>query len=184
VTRNEAIELLVQRDLVGLSRVQREDILLNWWTIDSDDAEYCGLPGALKIELATREEASDPMSPICDPLLKIALEHKYVGVTNSYLTSQITLLEGGDLIEGDVEEMAICPCCGYRTLKSSGHYYICPVCFWEDDGTTEADRHSGPNHMTLSQAQQNFCRFGAVTERSRQLVLPDGRYRYVWAGSV
>ena len=28
-----------------------------------------------------------------------------------------------------------CPCCSYYTFeeKPSGTYYICPVCYWEDD---------------------------------------------------
>ncbi|MGE7915953.1 CPCC family cysteine-rich protein [Lysinibacillus xylanilyticus] len=32
-----------------------------------------------------------------------------------------------------------CPCCGYKTIDSDGHYHICPICFWEDF------THKGPN---------------------------------------
>ena len=73
-----------------------------------------------------------------------------------------------------------CLCCGYLTLseRPSGTFEICPVCFWEDDGTLEASSGSGPNHMTLGEARANFRRLGAVTERVVAFVLPDGKERY------
>ena len=57
-----------------------------------------------------------------------------------------------------------CPCCGYLTLPRRECYEVCPVCFWEDDGQDEhnADEDGGgPNHMTLTQARNNFDAFGA-----------------------
>ncbi len=58
-----------------------------------------------------------------------------------------------------------CPCCGYSTLPARGHYDICPVCFWEDDGQDDQDADAvrgGPNGaLSLTQARRNFREFGA-----------------------
>lgn len=49
-----------------------------------------------------------------------------------------------------------CPCCNYYTLVESASYNICPICNWEDDGTIDLSKHSGPNHTTLERGRQNF----------------------------
>ena len=56
-----------------------------------------------------------------------------------------------------------CPCCDYFTLGERGGYDICPICFWEDDGTdiNSIDKDSGPNHMTLRAGRLNFEKIGA-----------------------
>ncbi|MBC3917477.1 hypothetical protein H8L32_08335 [Undibacterium sp. CY18W] len=179
MTRDEAIGLLVRRNLAQLSEAEREVLLLDWWSIDGSDPDYEGLPDFLKMMFARTDEPDDPKRAIYDPLLKIAVKHSYTGVVNSYLKSQITLLGLDDVIEGSVEDLVACPCCRYRSLLVSAAYEICRVCFWEDDGTTEFDRLSGPNHMTLRDAKLNFQSIGAVTEDSRRHVLSDGRDRYI-----
>ncbi len=67
-----------------------------------------------------------------------------------------------------------CPCCGHATLPELGHYDICPVCLWEDDGQDDpdADRDSGPNHLSLAQARIHYLTFGACDEKARSLVRP------------
>ena len=77
-----------------------------------------------------------------------------------------------------------CPCCDYFSLSSQGEYEICNVCFWEDDGVNlgDLDQWSGPNHMTLRDARENFCRIGACDDRAVAHVLPEadgGRFRWV-----
>jgi Cysteine-rich CPCC len=63
-----------------------------------------------------------------------------------------------------------CPCCGYKTIGDRGGFEICPVCFWEDDGQDEADAdevRGGPNGvLSLTQARQNFRRYGAADEKN------------------
>ncbi|WP_229662834.1 CPCC family cysteine-rich protein, partial [Nocardioides phosphati] len=54
-----------------------------------------------------------------------------------------------------------CPCCGYKTLPSRGDYHLCPVCWWEDEGTGPWE-YSGPNNETLYEAQQAFLADGRV----------------------
>lgn len=58
-----------------------------------------------------------------------------------------------------------CPCCGYLTLPQEppGTYELCPVCWWEDDGVQfkDPDRRGGANSPSLSEARENFRKFGA-----------------------
>lgn len=178
MTRDEAIDLLIQRDLAQLSPERREVLLLDWWSIDSGDPDYDNLPARLKEALSCNEPPGDPKNSLYDPLLKVALRRQYIGVLNSYLRSQIATLGRDEVVDGEVEELVSCPCCGYISLGERGTYEICRVCFWEDDGTTDLDRVSGPNHMTLRDARLNVQRFGAVTESARHQVLSDGKERY------
>jgi Cysteine-rich CPCC len=48
-----------------------------------------------------------------------------------------------------------CPCCGYRTLPGRDLYDLCPVCWWEDEGT-EPLEYSAPNGRTLVEAQREY----------------------------
>jgi len=65
----------------------------------------------------------------------------------------------------------LCPCCRHRTLAERGAYYVCPVCFWEDDGDDDPDSVGGPNgDLALAAARRNYAVFGACTERFRDLV--------------
>jgi hypothetical protein len=61
-----------------------------------------------------------------------------------------------------------CQCCNFKTLLRHGHYQICPVCFWEDEGHDDTHgewMQGGPNGLSLGQARANFQLFGAVEER-------------------
>ncbi|WP_036061271.1 CPCC family cysteine-rich protein [Leptospira weilii] len=55
-----------------------------------------------------------------------------------------------------------CPCCGYPTLPSQGHFDICHICWWEDDGQNDADKVvGGPNgDYSLTAARHNFAKYG------------------------
>ena len=60
--------------------------------------------------------------------------------------------------------MKACPCCGYRTLPARGHYEICLICWWQDDGQ-DNDRanevRGGPNSdLSLTQARINYLTIG------------------------
>ena len=67
-----------------------------------------------------------------------------------------------------------CPCCDYFTLTRQGGYEVCPVCYWEDDGTGLAalDAVSTSNHTTLRTARLNFERIGATDDSAVPLVAP------------
>lgn len=57
-----------------------------------------------------------------------------------------------------------CPCCRCFTLSEIGGYEICPVCFWEDDGT-DGDHPFAPNAVELSEARDNYLAIGVSEPR-------------------
>ena len=66
-----------------------------------------------------------------------------------------------------------CPCCGNLTLEGlTGHYDICPVCYWEDDPLQreEPAMAVGANVVSLRMAQENYRKFGASELTFRHLV--------------
>jgi hypothetical protein len=67
-----------------------------------------------------------------------------------------------------------CACCGYFTLPEapSGTYFICPVCFWEDDPLQFDDSayEGGANVISLDEARRNYAEFGASERRFLSLV--------------
>jgi len=75
-----------------------------------------------------------------------------------------TPLSDGELLP---HGMHACPCCGHATLSSRGAYQICPVCFWEDDGSD-----TGP---TVCRARANFLLVGACSDADRAHVRPPTR---------
>lgn len=68
-----------------------------------------------------------------------------------------------------------CPCCGHLTFtEPPGSDDICLVCFWEDDVSQLRwpQRAEGANAPSLSEAQANFAKFGAIEERFKGDVRP------------
>ncbi len=67
-----------------------------------------------------------------------------------------------------------CPCCASLTLPARGHYELCPVCFWEDDGQDNDDAdvvRGGPNGpLSLTQARANYAALGACDRAFLQQV--------------
>jgi len=74
-----------------------------------------------------------------------------------------------------------CPVCDHFTLPRRTEFEICPVCFWEYDGldVDKLDQLSGPNHLTLRKARENFNELGAFALEMRASVLNEkSRQRY------
>lgn len=65
----------------------------------------------------------------------------------------------------------MCPCCQHFTLEAPAQYDICPVCFWEDDGTT-GEHGFSPNGVSLIEARENYQKIGACEERILKHVRP------------
>ena len=179
MTRDQAISTLVKDLLPRLTRGERESHLLGWWFIDASDAEHHSLPKRLRDALVSSPDGPpDPENPEYDPLLRIALQYEFIGVTNTYLERRLLSLGQAATVTGAAEAMQRCPCCGYLSLQRRGEYDICGVCFWEDDGTEEEAKYSSPNHQTLGEARLNFERLGAVEPAFVDKVLPDGKERF------
>lgn len=84
--------------------------------------------------------------------------HELSGCSNGFL-SDFYLTLTGDKVEviGEIQQLLVCPCCGFRTLseiydacKGTG-YDICKYCEWEDDGTVEASKSSSVNRGSISE---------------------------------
>jgi len=69
-----------------------------------------------------------------------------------------------------------CACCKYYVYEEDplDSYWICPVCFWEQDSSQEEepDFDGGANDPSLIDAQKNFAKFGAYEERHIKNVRP------------
>ena len=158
ISRTEAIATLCAKQLGAMSLREKEAHLLDWWSLDEADEEYFLLPVELQHEIASADTPADPNSERYAPLLRIALQALYNGVTNEYLHKELSSNGFGDYeVVGTIEQMQVCPCCLYHTLKERCNFDICPLCDWEDNGIEELDVYSGPNHMTLRQAKERFA---------------------------
>ncbi|MFS1291045.1 CPCC family cysteine-rich protein [Pseudomonas piscis] len=158
LTRPAAIDRLSRHRLLALSAQERADHLLNVWTLAPEAPEFATLSASLGEEMQTREPPENAESARYDALILVSLRAAYHGVSNPYLSR--CLAEAGyprQPVEGPVETLLACPCCGYLTLGAHGEYEICGLCHWEDDGCQALDVLSGPNHKTLAQAREHFA---------------------------
>jgi hypothetical protein len=179
LSRQEAINILVAHELVRLAPTEREDLLLDWWNWDSDDPGFAELPASLQHEVLESTSPKNASAREYDPLLMMGLRHRFYGVRNEYLKSELRShgIRVDELI-GLPERMSLCPCCQYHSLESRGRYDVCPVCMWEDDGTAVISQYSQPNHMTLGEAQSNFRRKGACDPNLLHKIQPTARAKY------
>ncbi|HEY4057855.1 MAG TPA: CPCC family cysteine-rich protein [Kofleriaceae bacterium] len=60
-------------------------------------------------------------------------------------------------------ERLACACCGFLTMSEPGSYDICPVCWWEDDPTqnANAELRRGANAVCLREGRRNYLEIGA-----------------------
>lgn len=163
-----------------LKREERESVVLNWWGIDNENNIFKKLPLELQQEITNEEQPiMDIMDKKYNPLLIEAIATEFIGVRNSYLSKTVSLmLNENVLVEGESELLEPCPCCQYQTLEERGQYYICPVCFWEDDGSNDIEVYSGANHMTLHEGKNNFSKFGAITASLAKRINPEVKQWY------
>ena len=69
-------------------------------------------------------------------------------------------------VTGEVEELFKCPCCGYNTLteifnqEEGTGYDICPLCGWEDDGTTDINEYRAINNGSIADYRQKLSSKG------------------------
>lgn len=112
-------------------------------------------------------------------LLRVFLQQRFGTYTNSYI-EKFVLERGGWYITINSPDVALfsCPCCNYNTLDEIGDYDICRVCYWEDDGTSDINKHSGPNRMSLKEARLNFKQYGVIEMRFLHVVDPERMMQY------
>ena len=187
--RHSAIDLIVKHQLEQISADKRRQTVLGWFAMggfEPGDSFIENLPTALHNELISGETPDNPLDRKYDPLLLDGKHASYAGVKNSYLLSYLQkhlpdISLNISEFTGEPTQLFACPCCRYRTLTSRAAYEICPVCFWEDDGATEPDDYSSPNHMSVAQGQSNFAKFGACDRDMLNNVDPEGKCKYLRA---
>lgn len=120
----------------------------------------------LQVQNALSEEGLEQAKePEVNLLLRKYLEQKLAFYTNDYLQRYLSeRISTAITILGMGMNLHPCPCCGFKTLKEKSEYFICAVCFWEDDGTADKDTLSAVNRMTLAEAQTNFGKHGVISE--------------------
>lgn len=179
VSRCDAIEMLALCDLRGRDVEWRSDELFCLSVSDLDEnPDWLGLPQSLREEIETLRdyrEIADPEHSRFDTPLLISEKSKYVGATNQFLKGK--LAEAGvaiEQVEGSVEMLESCPCCGRKTLGERAGYEICRVCWWEDDGqdnSTASQVLGGPNGATsLTKARANFLLHGIFDPKRTDLI--------------
>jgi hypothetical protein len=178
MNRSEAIDLLAHNYLINFGIKEREEILSDWWYINSDDCEYQQISKSLQGLLANTDLPEDAHNKKYDELIIVALRYTLRGVKNSYLSSKLKELGCFDAIVGEAIKMSKCACCEYYSLDNNRGYEICKVCFWEDDGTNELEKYSNANHMTLNAARSNFEAIGVIDIKFISCILKDGRIRF------
>ncbi|AWH74796.1 hypothetical protein DCS32_11700 [Dokdonia sp. Dokd-P16] len=107
------------------------------------------------------------------PIYRLYLIDSLLHVTNQYLEMRLFEFKIEYKVIGAKELTGKCPCCEFYSIDfgEDGAWDICPVCFWENGG-------SGPNHMTLKEAQQNFNEIGAMSESALKFIDPKGKLKY------
>jgi hypothetical protein len=75
-----------------------------------------------------------------------------------------------------------CHCCGFLTLTEAPFgmgefpeyqsWESCKVCMWEDEDWFYDESAGGANGIPLSEARENFKRFGAIEESLRPRTRP------------
>jgi len=179
VERARAIEVLARDDAKRLTAQELAEIAEEWWRGDESDDELQIFPPRLRASLAM-SRGRPLTADVLDELVWFVISERYRGVVNAYLKEKLERLLGRPVeVEGQVDSLQACSCCGYLTLRERGVYLICPVCFWEDDGSTELDRFSGPNRMTLREGRESFLSFGASSRGALPAVDPDGARKFL-----
>lgn len=187
MNREEAIIIIAKNQIKNLTKDERDDFLSDWWVIEEFDLDLQNLPESLKKEVPNdiKEEIKkntkydDPDNIKYNPIIILGIYYEFRGVKNQYLANEIFKITKEKVtIEGDVEVLEKCPCCDYFTLDEKCDWDICKVCFWEDDCTTELDKISDPNSITLREGKKNFLRIGASKKRSMEFVDKEGKLKY------
>ncbi len=106
----------------------------------------------------------DEISSIISINVEVDYNDLIYGISNEFLADFIEMITGYEVqVIGDVEELYECPCCGYKTLSEKYDvnegtgYDICPICGWEDDGTTEIDEYRSINRGSIADYRKKIA---------------------------
>jgi len=111
--------------------------------------------------------------------LRKYLEHEFKFFTNNYLQIFLTAQLGkAVVVKGQGPKLYTCDCCEYKTLSKKGEYFICKVCYWEDDWNIDLNNWSSVNNMTLHEAKENFKKLGFISKKFSNYIDDDRMIMY------
>lgn len=144
LTRNQSVHIIALSDMINLTPEKREEIVIELFM---ENDEY--------------ENIKDFSDATYNDDITLFIEEKYQNVSNDYIAVKLKNIFDSEFeIIGNPQIYNRCFCCGYLTIKTRGEYDICPVCFWEDDGSEDTERFSQANKMKLSEGISNFKKYG------------------------
>lgn len=177
MTRGECMKLLATAEIKNMCISERDLIIQNAWGLDETDEIFSLLSIELcKEMLAFDEPQHDTSNELYTDLLFFTIVDSYKFLTNDKLSKLVSkIVKKNILVEGKEPKLFTCPCCGYKTLTTRGEYEICSICLWEDSGTDQDNVYSGPNHMTLKEAKNNYLTYGTVDGISATKIIDNGK---------
>jgi hypothetical protein len=181
MNREEAKNKLAGYLFKEYSHKKRKDTVDSWFLsgYEEDDEDIKNFPEKLRSMIREGKEPENTDDSLYDPIILASIKNNLYGTLNEYLQRKLAEFEfTSGTIEGEPEDLSVCPCCHYHTLSEPAEYDICPVCFWEDDGVRKDSGYSGPNHMTLGEGRNNFNEFGACDRKSLSHIDKDGPIKY------
>ena len=174
MNRDKAIDQVSRAVLAATSPGARRLRAREQWTELEATGEAAECSESTRAAFGPGDASGEAFDTACVELLLPEEQAKLVGVTSDYLERRLVALTGiRASVEGEAEARTECPCCGYASLPEDGFFEVCLVCFWQNDGGA-----AGANSLSLEEGKKNFERLGAMEERFRDAVLPDGKERY------
>jgi hypothetical protein len=134
----------------------------------------------IKIEDAIAELSLDDLSIEMENYYgRKYIENEFYFFSNEYIQTFLsTQLKIAIKVKGKKPKLFPCFCCGYNTLNKRGEYFICKVCYWEDDGNNNLYEYNDANKMTLFDAKKNFVKTGVISEKFQNSVDHDRMIQY------
>jgi hypothetical protein len=134
----------------------------------------------IKIENAIAEQSLDNLSIEKKNYYgRKFIENEFSFFSNHYLQTFLSKeLEIGVEVKGNTPRLIPCFCCGYKTLTKRGEYFVCKVCYWEDDGNNDLYQYNNVNKMSLFEARENFFKIGVISEKFQNSVDQDRLIQY------
>jgi hypothetical protein len=137
-----------------------------------------------ELENALAENGSDTVEDR-NFILRSFIAQQFASYTNQYIQSFLSERLNINLnVEGQDASLFICPCCKYYTLPRKIEYFICGVCYWEDDGSAEDDVFSTVNKMSLREAKMNFKQFGIISRELLEAADSERMDKYRFSGRI
>ena len=154
IDREQARRLLAEYEMSQLSSKQKLSLVVDYWYSFEDFS----IGHELKSFLANHE--AENLSEYTDffrPIVLIGLADQYQIFNNKYLAAELKRHTQNEFQVTGNEKQALssCSCCSFYSLSPPVDYAVCPICQWENDGTS-GEQYSAINRSTLSRYRENF----------------------------